>query len=80
MTEADLILMIESNFIELTPGELTPQSELKSLSIWNSFNVLLILTAVEEDFGVALSWVNIRDAVTLADLFQVIVKAKQRAG
>lgn len=80
MEEKDLIQLIESNFMELTPGEMTGQSRLDQLSIWNSFNILLLLTAVEEQFGVVLTWINIRDAVTVHDLHQVIVKAKNHAG
>ena len=77
MTIQDLINAIEANFQEIKPGSVKADTNMHDLSIWNSFNMLLILTVVKEEFGVTVLWQELKNMKTVDDLYNAIIQLKK---
>lgn len=77
MNIQDLINSIELNFQEIKPGTIKPDTRMTSLIIWNSFNMLLLLTVVKEEFGVIVLWKDLKAMSTITDLYKAIIQIRQ---
>lgn len=64
-----------NQFDETDPAEFTADTTFKSLEEWSSLIALSIIAMVDEEYDVTLKGDDIRNANTIADLFEV-VKAK----
>lgn len=69
-----------AQFAELlddTPSSvLTPETKFKDLDDWNSLMALEVIALADETYSVTLSGDDIRQAVTLSDLFAAIASKK----
>lgn len=69
-----------AQFAELlddTPlSALTPETKFKDLDDWNSLMALEVIALADETYNVTLSGDDIRQAVTLSDLFSAIASKK----
>lgn len=54
--------------LRVEPGRVDPQSGPLTLSEWDSFNHLHLVTAIEETYGVALSLDEIATLFTVSDI------------
>lgn len=65
-----------SNFAEQfddTPEEIfTAKTEFKILPEWSSLTALTIIAMVDEEYGVSIVGDDIREAVTIQDLFEIV--------
>lgn len=64
-------------FEELNANTITPQTVFKDLDEWSSLSALSIIAMADEEYGVMLKGEEIRTAVTVEDLFNIIKSKKQ---
>lgn len=61
-----------NQFDETDPAEITAATEFKNLDEWSSLTALSIIAMVDEEYDVALKGDDIRKAVTVEDVFNVV--------
>jgi acyl carrier protein len=54
------------------PEALTPDTDFRDLDEWSSITALSVISMVEEECGVALRANEVRQAITIADLFHAV--------
>jgi len=59
-------------FDETDPSEITATTEFRDLDEWSSLTALSVIAMVDEEFDVALKGDDIRNAVTVEDLFNTV--------
>lgn len=64
-------------FDETDEGEVSIDTPFRDLKEWSSLNALGLLAMVEEEYGVNLTNQDIRDSVTVEDLFDRIQNKAQ---
>lgn len=64
-------------FEDLDANVITPQTVFKDLDEWSSLSALSIIAMADEDYGVMLKGEDIRNAVTVEDLFDIVKSRKQ---
>ena len=66
-------------FDDLDLADVTPETVLRDLDEWSSMIGLSLLNMAEKEYGVTLTFDELRHAITVQDLFDVIEK-KQNNG
>lgn len=59
-------------FEETDASEITPTTEFKSLEEWSSLTALSVIAMVDEEYDVTLKGDDIREAVTVEDLYNKV--------
>lgn len=59
-------------FDDTDPAEITATTEFKNLDEWSSLTALSIIAMVDEEYDVTLKGDDIRNAVTVEDVFKTI--------
>lgn len=72
----DFIANFADQFDETDASELTATTVFRDLDEWSSLIALSVIAMADEEYDVTLKGDDIRNAVTIEDLFNVI-KAKQ---
>lgn len=73
----EFIQHFAEQFEDLDAGTVTPQTAFKELDEWSSLVALSVIAMADEEYGVALKGEDIRKAVKVEDLFNVIKSRKQ---
>lgn len=73
----EFIQHFAEQFEELNVNTVTAQTAFKDLDEWSSLVALSIIAMVDEEYGVALKGEDIRSAITIEDLFNIIKSRKQ---
>lgn len=60
-----------SQFEDTDPSVFTPETKFKELEEWSSLSALLIIAMMDEVYGVKIKGDDIRNSVTVEDLFNV---------
>ena len=60
--------------LEMNPAEIKMEFKLKDLPTWDSIAAVSFLAMVDADYGVKLTADDIRKAVSVNDLFQLVQK------
>jgi acyl carrier protein len=63
-------------FDETDPGEFKADTEFKALDEWSSLFALSIIAMVDDEYDIVLKGDDVRNAETIADLFQVVQSRK----
>lgn len=58
--------------IEVEPSTLTPETNYRELSVWDSLNALSLIALADAEYGVALSGNDIESAATINDIWNMI--------
>lgn len=58
-----------SQFEDTDPSAFTPETKFKDLEEWSSLSALLIIAMMDETYGVKIKGDDIRNSVTIEDLF-----------
>jgi len=74
MDIAQFIKNIESEFEDLEPGKLKPESNFRDIFDWNSVNALIVIALVNTEYNVILTTEDLRKSKTVNDLFEIIKK------
>lgn len=73
----EFIQHFAEQFEELDVNTVTPQTAFKELDEWSSLVALSVIAMADEEYGVALKGEDIRKAVTVEDLFNIVKSRKQ---
>lgn len=68
----DFIKKFAEQFEETAPEVIQANTEFKNLEEWSSLTALSILAMVDEEYDVALKGDDIKNAVTVEDLFNKV--------
>ena len=65
---------LETEFEEMEPGTLNPETHFKKIKGWSSMHALIIIAFVDANFNVILNGADIRSSETLSDLYSIIIE------
>ncbi len=68
----DFIQNFADQFDDTDASEITPATDFKSLDEWSSLTALSVIAMVDDEYDVTLKGDDIRNAVTVEDLFKVV--------
>lgn len=68
----DTFLRQIEEIVELPPGSATPSDRFKEYETWDSLTFLVLLSQINEDYGVTISNSELRAAETLDELWGLI--------
>jgi acyl carrier protein len=72
----ELIKHIENEFEDLQKGTLYPQTSIREIEGWSSMHALLLIALVDNHYDVLLSGEELKNALTVQDLYTIIVNRK----
>lgn len=68
----EFILKLEAEFEDVPKGTLTAQTSFRDMPEWSSMHALIIIALIDTEYGVTLNGEDLRSAVTVQDLFNII--------
>lgn len=71
----DFIKNFSGQFEDANPSMFTSETRFRNLEEWSSLTALSVMAMMEEEYGVRLNGNDMRSAVTVGDLYN-IVKAR----
>jgi acyl carrier protein len=71
MTIEDFIRNIETEFDDIEPGKLQPESNFRETFEWNSINALILIAMVKTEYNVTINAEDIQKSKTINDLFSI---------
>ena len=66
------VQQLEAQFEELAPGSMYAELEFRQLPEWTSMQSLIVIASFDWDYGVTVSAEDLRAAVTVADLYELV--------
>jgi len=72
MVIEEFISKIETEFDDIKPGILKPESKFADVLDWNSVNALTIIALVDCEYDVILTADDFQGAITVQDIFNII--------
>ena len=69
----ELIKYIENEFEDIQKGTLNPQTSIRDIEGWSSMHALLLIALVDNHYDVLLSGEELKNALTVQDLYTIIV-------
>lgn len=72
MTIETFILNIETEFVDLEPGKLKPESNFRDMFEWNSVNALILIAMVNAEYDVELAADDLRQSKSIQDIFNIV--------
>ena len=76
MVLQEFIEKFAEQFDETDASEFKSETEFKKLVDWNSMVALSIIAMIDEEYGVTIGGVDIRNSETVEDLFKIIKEYK----
>lgn len=78
MTVEEFIQRIESEFEDIEPGKLKPDSNFRDMFEWNSVNALILIAMVNTEYDVVINADDLRASRTINDIYQIIVSRMKK--
>ena len=72
----ELIKYIENEFDDLPNGAIYPETSIREIEGWSSMHALILIALVDNHYDVLLTGEELKNALTVQDLFDVISKRK----
>jgi len=72
MTLDEFTILFASILEETSPENVTPQTRFHDLDEWSSLTALSIIALVDDEFDVALKGADIKNAVTVEDIYNCV--------
>lgn len=72
----ELIKHIENEFDDLPNSVLNPETSIREIEGWSSMHALILIALVDNHYDVLLTGEELKNALTVQDLFDVISKRK----
>lgn len=69
----DFISKIESEFEDVAPGSVKPETNFRNHFDWTSVNALVLFSMINVEYNVTLTAEDLHKSVTIEDLFRIIV-------
>ena len=77
MKKEEFVLNFANQFDETDASEITINTAFKDLEEWSSLLSLSIIAMCDEEYDVKIKGDDIRNAVTVEDLYNIVVDRKQ---
>lgn len=77
-TIEEFIKTLETEFDELEPGTLKPETKFTDLDEWSSMHSLIIIALIDTEYGVTITGEDLMSIKKVEELYN-IVKARQTA-
>lgn len=77
MTLIQFTSTLESEFDELEPGTLKPDTDFRDLDDWSSMHALIIIALIETEYDVSITGEDLSSIKTVAELYEIV---KSRMG
>ncbi len=68
----DFIVQLETEYEDLRPGTLKPDSVFREVFEWNSINALILIAMIKTEYDVTINAEDISSSKTVEDLFNII--------
>jgi acyl carrier protein len=68
------IKKFEDQFQHAVPGGVKPATRFRDLEEWTSLQALIIISSFDWDYGVTVAADELRKAITVEDLFNLVIK------
>lgn len=75
----DFIANFADQFDDADAGEITAQTKFRDLEEWSSMVGLSVLNMIDNEYNIALSFDELKSAITVQNLFDIVEK-KQNNG
>ena len=72
MTLEEFTHNLEAELDELEPGTLKPDTGYRDLKNWSSMYALIIIAFVDINFGITLNGADLKNTVTVKDLYNLV--------
>jgi acyl carrier protein len=72
----DLINDIETEFEEIENGTLVPKSSIRDIEGWSSMHALILIALIDNNYDILLTGEELKNALTIQDLYDIILKRK----
>lgn len=69
----DFIQIFASEFDEEDPSTITASTEFRQIGSWSSMQALLVMTALDNNYGATLSAEEIKASTTVEDLYNALI-------
>lgn len=69
----EFVQLFAEQFDDTDASQFTPSTEFRELDEWSSLIALSIIAMVDEEFDVALKGIDIRQANTIEDLYNIVI-------
>jgi len=76
MNIQELITYIEEEFDEIEKGTIHSESSIREIEGWSSMHALILIALVDNHYDILLTGEELKNAVTIKDLHEVILKRK----
>ena len=63
---------LEAEFEDLQKGTLTPDTDYRTIKGWSSMHALIVIAFVDANFDVLLSGSDLKNTITIKDLYNLI--------
>ncbi|MCD8186108.1 MAG: acyl carrier protein [Rikenellaceae bacterium] len=77
MTVENFIQHFANQLDDTDVSVLTPLTEFKTLDEWSSLTALSIIAMADEEYNAKLKGEDLKNALTLEDLFQIVLSKKE---
>jgi len=74
MNITKFILVLETEFEELEPGTLKPDTNFRDLDEWSSMHALIIIALIDTDFNVSITGEDLSNIETVSQLFDIVIE------
>ncbi len=74
MSIEEFATQLESEFEDVEPGTITPDTNYKKVNGWSSMHSLIIIAFVDVNFNVILNGSDIKSSETIRDLYSIILE------
>lgn len=72
-TLEEFVVLFAEQFDDTNPSQFAPNTDFRELDEWSSLIALSIIAMVDEEFDVALKGIDIRQANTIEDLYNIVI-------
>lgn len=76
MSVDEFVALFSEQFVDPSEAAFCPETKFHDLSGWTSMTALLVITVIEENFGVLLSSDEFRKVQTIQELYDLIMVKK----
>lgn len=80
MDITEFVSQFADQFMNPNEAVFSPETRFHELSGWSSMTALMEIAMMEENYGVTVPSEEIRDAVTIQDLFDAVKRNKEKNG
>ena len=63
---------LESEFEDVQPGALTPDTHFKNIKGWSSMHALIIIAFADAEFNTVLTGAELKSSSTIRDLYNLV--------